>query len=205
MSEDALDLIGQAQVARPRNRARLTTRINTGGEQRFGGVDIAHADDHGVIHDEGFDRHAAPARHLEQALTLEQSAQRLRAELAEQLVAQRIFAPQQRAETPRVGVTQRQAGLQLDIHMLMLGCGQATLDQTQTARHTQMTDQTADFGLDQQVLGAALDALDSLAGQTHVQVFGDGPAQTALTHDDAADALTLEIGGDTAAGSFDFG
>ncbi len=119
-------------------------------------------------------------------------------------MTQRVLAPQQRAEAARVGVAQGQAGLQLDIHMLVLGRDQAALDQAQAAGHAQMADQATGLGLDQQVLGAAFDALDALAGQTHVQVLGNGPAQTTLAHDHAADALPFEVRGNTAAGSFDF-
>ncbi|MCY1554551.1 hypothetical protein D9M68_911280 [compost metagenome] len=88
--------------------------------------------------------------------------------------------------------------------MFVLGRRQATLDQAQAAGHAQVADQAAGFGLDQQVLGAPLDALDALAGQAHVEVFRDRPAQTALAHDHPADALAFEIGGDTATGGFDF-
>ncbi|MOA01797.1 hypothetical protein D3C78_1212200 [compost metagenome] len=68
-----------------------------------------------------------------------------------------------------------------------------------------MADQGAALGLDQQVLGAAADMLDALAGQPHVEVFGNRPAQAALAHDHAGHPVALQMRGDTAAGGFDFG
>src|SRR5690606_31547013 len=56
-----------------------------------------------------------------------------------------------------------------------------------------------------QVLGAPLDRLDTLAGQAHVQVFRNRPAQAPLTHDHTADTLADEMRLDTAASGFDFG
>ncbi|MNE80371.1 hypothetical protein D3C80_1769340 [compost metagenome] len=118
---------------------------------------------------------------------------------------QRRLAPEQRAEAPRVGVAQRQSGLQFDIHMLVLGRRQAALDQAQAAGHAEMADQRAGFGTQQQVLGAPFDLEDQLPGQAHIEVLGNRPAQPPLAHDHAADALAFEIGRDAAAGCFDFG
>ncbi|GAO93288.1 hypothetical protein PSA5_11245 [Pseudomonas syringae pv. actinidiae] len=67
-----------------------------------------------------------------------------------------------------------------------------------------MADQRAHFGLNQQVLGAATHLNDALPGQTDVQVFGNGPAQTAITHNHAADTLTFKVRRDATAGGFDF-
>ena len=67
-----------------------------------------------------------------------------------------------------------------------------------------MGNQGAHLGLDQQVLGAPLDALDALAGQAYIQVFGDRPAQAPLAHDHPTDALPLQIRGNAATGGFDF-
>src|SRR3989338_103228 len=120
-------------------------------------------------------------------------------------MAPRITAPQQRAEAPRIGVAQGQTGLQFDIHMLMLSRRQAHFDQTQTARHTQVADQTPGFSLDQQVLGTPLDTPDALPGQLDIQIFGNRPAQAPLAHDDTTDTLALKVGSDATAGGFYFG
>src|SRR5690606_31111130 len=76
------DLLGQRQIARPADPSCLAPGIDTGGEQRLGCIDVADPDDHGVVHDEGFDRHAALARQLVEALTGELIGQRLRPETA---------------------------------------------------------------------------------------------------------------------------
>src|SRR5690606_21985302 len=76
--QDAPDLFGQFQIARPRYRAGGATRVDPSGEQRLAGVDIAHSHHDRVIHDEGFDRHAAPARHAEQPVAVKFVAKRLR-------------------------------------------------------------------------------------------------------------------------------
>src|SRR5690606_37245492 len=57
--ENALDLCGQASIAGARDAASLAARVDAGGEQRLGGVDIADAHHHRVVHYEGLDRHAA--------------------------------------------------------------------------------------------------------------------------------------------------
>src|SRR3990167_2016494 len=204
MGEDAFDLLGQGHVARPGNRTGLAARIDASGEQRFARIDIADPDHHGVVHDEGFDRHRTATRLLVQALAVERLGQGFGTELAEQHMVPGIGTPEQRAEAPWIGVAQGQAGLQLDVHMLVLGRRQATLDQAQVAGHAQVTDQTAGLGLNQQVFGAPLDTLDALAGQAHIQVFGNRPAQTTLAHNHSANPLTFEKGRDTAAGGFDF-
>ncbi|MCY1180568.1 hypothetical protein D9M73_210210 [compost metagenome] len=67
-----------------------------------------------------------------------------------------------------------------------------------------MADQGADFGIDQQVLGAPLHQHDALARQTHIEVFGNRPAQAPITHDHPADALAFQVRRNTAAGGFDF-
>ncbi|MNV94268.1 hypothetical protein D3C71_1890480 [compost metagenome] len=68
-----------------------------------------------------------------------------------------------------------------------------------------MADQGADFGIDQQVLGAALDADDQLPRQTNVQVLGNRPAQAPVTDHHTADPLANQMGRDSAPGSLDFG
>ncbi|MOA04815.1 hypothetical protein D3C78_1243860 [compost metagenome] len=89
--------------------------------------------------------------------------------------------------------------------MLVLGRGEARLHQAQAAGHAEVADQGAGFGPQQQVLGPALHPQDALAGEAHVEVLGNRPAQAALAHDHPADALAFEEGRDAAAGGFDFG
>ncbi len=120
-------------------------------------------------------------------------------------MGERLVAPEHRAEAPRIGVAQRLAGLQQDIDVLVLGRRQCRVNQTQASGHAQMNDQRASLGLDQQVFGTTLDGLDPLAGQTHIEVFRDRPAQPPVTHQHAADTLTDKVWLDTTAGSFDFG
>lgn len=88
--------------------------------------------------------------------------------------------------------------------MLVLGRSQTALHQAQATGHAQVADQTAGLGLDQQVLGAPLHALDTLTGEANVQIFRNRPAQTTLTHDHAADTLPLQVRRYTAASGFDF-
>src|SRR5690554_2703093 len=82
--QDALDLRGQALVARPGNRAGGLARIDAGGEQRLAGVDVADADHHRVVHDERLHRHAPAPRQLEQPGAVERLGERLRPQLAQQ-------------------------------------------------------------------------------------------------------------------------
>src|SRR5690606_19341475 len=182
-----------------------TTRIDAGSEQRFAGVDVADAHHHGVVHDERLDRHAAPARQAEQSIAVELVTERLRPEAGEQRMIERIGTPEQRPEAAWVGVAQGHARLQQDIDVLVLFRRKLAIHQPQAAGHAQMRDQRTRLRLDQQVLGAPLDRLDTLAGQAHVQVFRNRPAQAPLTHDHTADTLADEMRLDTAAGGFDFG
>ena len=89
--------------------------------------------------------------------------------------------------------------------MLMLGRRQADFHQPQVTRHAQVADQGADFGIDQQVLGPAVDLDDPLSGQAYVQVLGDRPAQAPVTDDHPADLLALQVRRDPAPGGFDLG
>ncbi len=57
----------------------------------------------------------------------------------------------------------------------------------------------------QQVLGATVDPLDTLAGQGLRQPRVDWPAQPVIVHGQAQDGLTRQMRFKTAAGSFDFG
>ncbi|MNN45426.1 hypothetical protein D3C81_1597620 [compost metagenome] len=120
-------------------------------------------------------------------------------------MVERVEAPEHGAETARVGVAQHQPRFQLDIDVLVLGRRQAQFDQAQVTRHAQVADQGADLGIDQQVLGAPLDANDTLPRQPHIQVFGDWPAQAPVTHHHAADPLAYQMGCDTPPGGFYFG
>ncbi|MOA20983.1 hypothetical protein D3C78_1414580 [compost metagenome] len=70
---------------------------------------------------------------MEQAFAVEQVGQRLRSQADQQFMIERIETPEHCAEAPRIGVTQGQARLQLDVHMLMLGRRQPGLHQTQIA------------------------------------------------------------------------
>ena len=87
---------------------------------------------------------------------------------------------------------------------VLLGRRHADFHQAQVARHAQVTDQGAHFGIDQQVFGPALHQHDALPRQAHIQVFWNWPAQAPLTHHHAADALAFQVRGDPAAGGFDF-
>src|SRR5471030_567321 len=105
--------------------------FDAGSEQRFCRIDIADTHHHRVVHDERLDRHGAPARLLEQALAIEQIGKRLRPQANQQFVIERVQAPEHRAKPAWVGVTQGQARLEFNIHMLMLGLRGADLDQAQ--------------------------------------------------------------------------
>ncbi len=116
----------------------------------------------------------------------------------------RIKAPEHRAKATRVGVSQGQPGLQFDIDVLMLERRKPGFDQTQIPGHAQMADQGAHLSLDQQVLGAPINLHNALAGQADIQIFGNGPAQAAVAHDNAADALTFKMRRYATTGGFDF-
>jgi hypothetical protein len=89
--------------------------------------------------------------------------------------------------------------------MLVLGRWQTDLDQAQAAGHAQVADQAPGFGLDQQVFGTPLNALDTLPGQLNIQVFWNWPTQTPLANDNPAYALAFKKGRDAAASGFNFG
>ncbi|MOA16508.1 hypothetical protein D3C78_1367260 [compost metagenome] len=86
----------------------------------------------------------------------------------------------------------------------MLKRRQSGFNQTQITRHAQVADQRADFGVDQQILGATLDQHNALPRQAHIEVFGDRPAQAPVTHDHPADPLAFQVRGNPATGGFDF-
>ena len=68
---------GQAIVALASDATGSAARIDTGQKQRFAGVDIAHPDDHGVVHQERFHRRLAPPRQGVQPGAVEGLRQRL--------------------------------------------------------------------------------------------------------------------------------
>src|ERR1700693_663267 len=67
---------GLAQSSHPcaRDAVGGTRRANTGAEQGFVGVDVADANDHGVIHKSELDRGTALARGAEQMISIELGA-----------------------------------------------------------------------------------------------------------------------------------
>ncbi|MNI89448.1 hypothetical protein D3C73_1468450 [compost metagenome] len=67
-----------------------------------------------------------------------------------------------------------------------------------------MTDQRPDFGIEQQVFGAALDLDETLPGQADIEVLGDRPAQAPVAHDHPIDALAFQVRRNTAPGGLDF-
>src|SRR5690606_38991455 len=97
--EDFLRRLRQQHVAFPRNPACLAPRRDAGAEQAFGGVDVAYADDHALVHQEGLDRRGAPAAAFEQILAVELLRQRFRSQRSQQFMNLAGGLPQQATET----------------------------------------------------------------------------------------------------------
>src|SRR5512146_3047744 len=75
--EDALGLHGEPCVLRFRDRSGRASRADAGGEQRFGNVDVADADDDLLVHQERLYRCRATARPAPQVGAIEIVAERL--------------------------------------------------------------------------------------------------------------------------------
>ena len=113
--------------------------------------------------------------------------------------------PQHQAKT--AGIAQPQADLavkfQIDV-VVWFGRGVGRGD-AQGPRHSQMHDEGALGKFKKQVLGASRHLRETLATQDVGQILRHGLAKTALAHHHARDAASLEVGGDTPSGGFNFG
>src|SRR5207342_3515318 len=61
LAQDRSDRIGESRIAPTRDGSSLAQRRDTRGEQRFGGIDVAHPDHDALVHEETLDRRGATA------------------------------------------------------------------------------------------------------------------------------------------------
>ena len=80
------DFLHQLRIAREADAAGGARRMDAGAKQRLVRVDVADAADEVIVHQHDLDRRLATARALEQPVRGELALERLRAEIAQQLV-----------------------------------------------------------------------------------------------------------------------
>ena len=90
-------------------------------------------------------------------------------------------------------------------HGVVFFRGQGAGNHAQAARHAQVQKHDAGITAEQQVLGAAADALDGLALQRLRHPLGKREAEILALQVHLLDAGALDVGGKAAADGFDFG
>src|SRR5699024_7741431 len=112
VGKDPPDNRSQPVIAYPADSPGRPARVDAGGEQCLGSIDIAHADHGFCIHDEGLDRNTPAAAALPQPFAAERGAQRFRAQAGQARVrVGLVAAPQQRAKAARIGKADQVAAL----------------------------------------------------------------------------------------------
>src|SRR5690606_39323222 len=90
-----------------------------GPEQVLGGVDVAHAHNDPLVHQERLHRRAAAAAARIQPVAVEVAGKRLGAQALQQLVHGAGRLPQQAAEAARIGEAQYPARVQADVDVVV--------------------------------------------------------------------------------------
>ena len=138
----------QPFVAQPSDTPGGGLRVNTGHEQRFTGIDVAHPHHHFVVHDEGLDADTATTRGGEQIIRIEGIGQGLRPQSLQQLVSLcRASGPQYGTKSPRITQAQAAAIGEDDIDVIVLARRRAGRHHMQTAGHAEVQDHRADSRL----------------------------------------------------------
>src|SRR5215471_9750173 len=95
-------------------------RMNSSAEERFVGVNVAHADDEAVIHQRELDRRAPAASGAIEVIGVEFTGERLGSKSSEQpMLALGSGSPQYRAKAPRVAVAQHDPARELKVQMIV--------------------------------------------------------------------------------------
>jgi len=120
-------------------------------------------------------------------------------------MAQRIdLSPQESAKAAWIAIAQNASVLENQIDMFVLLHGLRLGQHSQAAGHAQMHDQRAVCEVEQQIFGAARESAQFVALQPFGQIGRNRPAQIGCAHDDLRDGGVGQMGGDAAAGGFDF-
>ena len=136
-------------------------RVDAGMEQRLGRVDVADADHHLAIHQQRLDRNPAMTCLFVQVGAVECRGQRLRSEVAQPRVVVRVLVrPQHGTESTRVMQSQALPA-EHQVDMIMRTRRRRGGQHPQAAGHAEMDQQCAVGEAQQQVLGSALDRLDT--------------------------------------------
>ena len=110
----------------------------------------------------------------------------------------------QRAEAPGVAEPEREAGVELNVDVIVHTGGRAAIDDTDVTGHAQMQDGRAVLRADQNVFRTTLYGRDALPGQLVVQSPWHGPAQPPLADDDARYRVPEQERFDAASAGFYF-
>jgi monoamine oxidase len=139
--------------------------MDAGREQRFARVDVADADDDGLIHHEHFHRRAAPARTHPEDIAIEVVRQRFRAKTGKQFMRFAARLPKLATETARIGETQDASGIESPIDVVVRADRHIGRQHAQRAGHAQVQQRAARRRVREQVFRAALDRFDALTRQ----------------------------------------
>ena len=205
MREDALHFIGQHRVARPGHLSRGTHRRDARGEQGLGRVDVAHAHDDALVHQERLHRCGAPAAACKQPIAVERIGQRLRSQALQQFMCPVHWLPQRATEAPRVVEAQHAGTVERDVEMVVPACGQRRGQHAQAAAHSQVQQCAARVRVEQQVLRAPPHRRDPATWQQGLQLRRERPAQAGAPLHHPGDGVPDQVRRQATAGGFDFG
>ena len=125
-----------------------------------------------------------------------------------QYVANRFDEPAKahlRAESPRIVIAQQRAVVEYDIDMVVRPAGRRVVEDAERSRHAEVNEQGRSTCVKQQILAAAIDALDRASPHAGVEVCGNRPAQSRVVYVDPNHAPARDMRRDSTPGRFDFG
>ena len=179
---------------------------DAGEEQRFVGVDVAHAHHDAAIHNERFHGGFAAAGAAVEVSGGEIFLQGFGAEAAEEGVLGGVVQrPQHAAEAAGVVVAEGFAVGEADVQVVVPRRGIAGAADADGAGHAEMPDQGAGCGAEQEVFAAPVDGFNPRSGQQPRHFPRHGPPQPRLAHHHFGNALAERMGQHPPAGSLDFG
>ena len=180
--------------------------MDTRAEEGLGGIDVAHADDDALVHQELLHGDLAAARPAREVGTVEPAVERLRAEVREQRMLERVAGhPVQAAEAARVVEAQATTVFEPQFVVVVLEPRRIHRHDAQAARHAEMRYQRAAIEFDQQVLGAPAHVTHCQSRQSLRERAVHRPAQLVVQQHELDDAPAAQGAPDAAAGGFDFG
>src|SRR5690606_11434898 len=204
------DRRGEPLGARASHRASEAARAEAGPEQAFGDVDVAEPGDDALVEKRGLQGRAPSGEPLLQHGARELVAERLRAELLEELVIEEPVVGDEvhRAEAARVVEADLGTVLENEDDMVVRIArdGRGRLDQNHPPRHAEMDEESlAAVEVNEDVLGAAAESLDAPPFEPLAEPGRQRKAEIGTPLLDAGQTPPLHPERQSAPHGFDFG